>query len=651
MKNPNHSFQYEMIMRESALLDELQNRAHNGKLRQATETGIPAQAIEERIATGRAPLSPNEAMPSGAAPVPTGAAPSGGMGMATEAIIVAYGRPSLIIQDGTFAVPESSQWRQVLLTNQRAIETAIASVGRIELINHFTYDWVGTGWLVAPDIVVTNRHVAEIFCDRENGGFSFARNIVNQTIGARLDLREEYDRPQSAEIAVEKIIYVAPSGARHPDIAILKVKSDAALPDPLPLSAKHLKRDDIVGVIGYPAYDSRNGADEMKRYFGDIFDVKRFAPGRVQQNDDEFHYFLSDYTSLGGNSGSAVIDLESGEVVGLHFAGRFMEANFAVKTSQIKDALTGVAVAAPVVAEAENEAAVVDRTYPPEHYEGRDGYQENFLGDAAHAVPMPELNAWSNDIAPVTGAPDGQPGLARYRHFSVIVAKSRKLPLVTAVNINGQELRRVPRVRDWYGDGRLSLDDQAGNEVYRHNDLDRGHMVRRLDPVWGDYETAKEANDDTFHYTNAAPQHKHLNQKDWVELESLILDHAGAKDLKMSVMTGPVLRSNDPTYRDIQLPREFWKVVILVNAETDQLAALGFVLTHSHLVRNLEETMLRPGTLQVYQVPLHEIEAMTGLGFPVLRPVDTIRGPGLEADVESMQPKRRLIRGFEDITV
>ena len=68
--------------------------------------------------------------------------------------------------------------------------------------------------------------------------------------------------------------------------------------------------------------------------FGDIFGVKRLAPGQLQElsgqeladkNTDPLH----DSSTLGGNSGSPVVDLESNTVLGIHFAGTFQEANFA----------------------------------------------------------------------------------------------------------------------------------------------------------------------------------------------------------------------------------------------------------------------------------------------------------------------------------
>jgi endonuclease G len=85
--------------------------------------------------------------------------------------------------------------------------------------------------------------------------------------------------------------------------------------------------------------------------------------------------------------------------------------------------------------------------------------------------------------------------------------------------------------------------------LYIDNDLDRGHMVRRLDPVWGD--AAETANEDTFHYTNSCPQHKDLNQKTWNDLEDYVLLNAGKHQLKLNVFTGPVFRRRSG-YRDFR---------------------------------------------------------------------------------------------------
>ncbi|MBT2597927.1 DNA/RNA non-specific endonuclease [Arthrobacter sp. ISL-72] len=75
----------------------------------------------------------------------------------------------------------------------------------------------------------------------------------------------------------------------------------------------------------------------------------------------------------------------------------------------------------------------------------------------------------------------------------------------------------------WKLDARLAADQQTGERVYARNDIDCGHLVRRSSAVWGDsLAEAELANEDTFHYTNAAPQAAKFNQglELWLGVES-----------------------------------------------------------------------------------------------------------------------------------
>jgi endonuclease G len=95
--------------------------------------------------------------------------------------------------------------------------------------------------------------------------------------------------------------------------------------------------------------------------------------------------------------------------------------------------------------------------------------------------------------------------------------------------------------------------------VYANNDLDRGHLVRRRDPVWGETATAQEANADTFAYTNASPQAGSFNQSKqlWLGLEDHVLTYARTNRNRVSVFTAPVLSESDPVYRGTQIPQSF----------------------------------------------------------------------------------------------
>lgn len=248
------------------------------------------------------------------------------------------------------------------------------------------------------------------------------------------------------------------------------------------------------------------------------------------------------------------------------------------------------------------------------------GYETNFLGIT---VDLPALSPQQiSDAAPRL---DGRGHLLEYVHFSVVMSMKRRLAFFTAVNIDGRKTKTIKRDRDvWYFDPRIAREHQAGVELYERNDLDQGHLVRRNDPVWG--RPAATANEDTFHFTNCAPQHKHLNRRTWLGLEDYILKNADNFDLKVSVFTGPVFRADDMTYRgEYQLPAEFWKVVVM--RKTDRsLSATAYLQTQKNLLEDLEFAY---GAYRTYQVPVARIEAITGLDFGPLRDHDPL------ADVES----------------
>lgn len=242
------------------------------------------------------------------------------------------------------------------------------------------------------------------------------------------------------------------------------------------------------------------------------------------------------------------------------------------------------------------------------------GYDETFLG-SNYVVPLPKLKeALQKDIAQT---PVGETHL-KYTHFSILMSKSRRLAFYTATNIDGGDRKKIKRTADrWYFDPRISPDFQSGPALYSKNELDRGHLVRRLDPVWG--EDAARANEETFHFTNCAPQHKNLNQKTWLKLEDYILKNAKVHELKIVVFTGPVFRSDDMVYRgEFKVPAEFWKVVVMVKID-GTLSATAYLQTQKNLLPNLEFAY---GAYETYQVPVSQIEELTGIDFVKLRDYD-----------------------------
>jgi S1-C subfamily serine protease len=244
-----------------------------------------------------------------------------------EAIVLITGRPALLIQGGKF-FPAPANWKA--LEDHRAdIERNLQSVGRINVIGHPSLDWIGTGFLVAEDVLMTNRHVAKQFSWSNGAGWRFEPGMTPS-----VDYLEELGSMEKAEFQLSEVIGVHDTL----DLALLRVSRQGAAPRPLKLAAQfpQAKAGRKVYVVGYPASDSRrNDPDVMRRLFANIYDVKRLQPGELHALPDDQKVFQHDCSTLGGNSGSCVFDLETGLVVGLHFGGRYLETNWAVALWQL----------------------------------------------------------------------------------------------------------------------------------------------------------------------------------------------------------------------------------------------------------------------------------------------------------------------------
>jgi endonuclease G len=253
---------------------------------------------------------------------------------------------------------------------------------------------------------------------------------------------------------------------------------------------------------------------------------------------------------------------------------------------------------------------------PSRDFRERKGYDRNFLGVS---VPLPKLDESIQDrVAPLLRDPSEHE--LKYSHFSVIMEKERRQPLVTAENINGAQHREIERENDtWYYDGRIAREHQLGNEAYSDNTLDRSHMVRRSDVGWGKH--ARQANNDTFVYTNCALQYERLNRHAWADLERSVLDEAVAEGEKRTVFTGPILHKNDPWFDNggkmdvpTQIPRKFFKVV--VSREPGQgLETEAYIISQKKGRASRAEEPLTKADLQAFRVPLTRIEELTHLDF------------------------------------
>jgi S1-C subfamily serine protease len=170
--------------------------------------------------------------------------------------------------------------------------------------------------------------VAQEFCARDGDSWRFRPGLTT-----RVDFLRELGSTAALEFEITEAIGIHD---RH-DLALLRVERASSdgqeLPDPLVVAAKEpadlYERD--VYVVGYPAWDSRrNEPEPIRRIFSDVYNVKRLQPGKAVAYSTEYSAIQHDCSTLGGNSGSPVVDLETNQVIGLHFGGRYGVGNYAV---------------------------------------------------------------------------------------------------------------------------------------------------------------------------------------------------------------------------------------------------------------------------------------------------------------------------------
>jgi len=549
-----------------------------------------------------------------------------------EAMINLHLRPALLIKYNKIETPDSAEVRRRLLPYIGKLESRVASVGRIEF-RKIGRPFGGTGWMIGDDVIVTNRHVAKLMANKKGNTITFVKNALGETVEAFIDFKEEYIGKDMAtpqfEIPIEKVLFIADDVKTQPDIAFLKIGKHSKTPQPIPLSDTTLQKDQYVSVIGYPAYDpdaiiSRTAASNV---FNDIYGVKRCSPGEIMEYVENAWYFFHDCTTLGGNSGSVVLDNQTGCAVGLHFMGEVKKENYAVKSAEIIKYLRKIKTkvyirSAPVKKEDDEETGEPSLEAPPESYDDREGYEETFLG-ARFKVPLPAVV--KNKENALTFNIDGKPtSELKYHHFSVVMNKLRRMCSFSICNIDGQQSKRgVARVI-WKRDSRVPADVQIIKECYGNPPkFSRGHMTRKEDPIWGDLKMARSACADTFHVTNAVPQMQPFNAPVWLALEDYALENARQDDMKITVITGPIFHNDDPIKFGVKIPVEFFKIITFIHDGTGKLCATGYTVSQEDYLKNEEFVY---GEFKTYQVSIKSLEAKTGIDFGRLADIDPIKG-------------------------
>lgn len=297
---------------------------------------------------------------------------------APEAVIIADGsRPVFFFENDRLVArgAPDGPFVEAALAASGMLEQAALSVGRIETFDlpapaRIDVHYEGTCFLVAPDLVMTNRHVVE-------------RMVRNPFIPhGPWQLRNEYWVNFDGQLGgagrrfrIDAVAWMPPDpiGNRTDfarlDMALLRIGAPQdiliAKPAPLAVTATRPARDQIAALVGFPGsariYSGPEPPPahfELERVLFDIFDnrfgYKRCASGRItapvgqHPRDTRKWAVAHDLSTLGGNSGSPLLVLGGGEMPvasALHFHGEARRANYAHVFEQLGPQLAAHGIA------------------------------------------------------------------------------------------------------------------------------------------------------------------------------------------------------------------------------------------------------------------------------------------------------------------
>lgn len=266
-----------------------------------------------------------------------------------EAIVLPGKRPVLDISDDDFSTPPPG-W-EFLAEHRAHITGTLPSIGRIDVPELFTIPYAGTGFFVGDDLLMTNRHVARLFVQGVGAGSKYLAFQSDRTpvFDPKYEVGQAGSGAGSNRYEVVEPLLVHP----HWDVALLRVRAAGEQPLPRPLRLARRPPPALDGgtiqhvfVVGYPALDTRNEdpseIEQQMNIFRKIFQRKRLMPGYItgyRNVKTKWEAMLNatthDASTLGGASGSAVVDLTTGIVLSLHFGGRYLSANFGVPTWEL----------------------------------------------------------------------------------------------------------------------------------------------------------------------------------------------------------------------------------------------------------------------------------------------------------------------------
>lgn len=192
-----------------------------------------------------------------------------------------------------------------------------------------------------------------------------------------------------------------------------------------------------------------------------------------------------------------------------------------------------------------------------------------------------------------------------YKYMAMEYDTIKKHSVWMAYVLNKKYLEKnVNRKDDWKFDSRIPAKFSPTKEDFGNNGYSRGHLCPSGDRVF-----SRDANTETFYYSNMSPQIQNgYNGGIWGQLEDKVRSWASNCDTLYIATGGTVLRESDiikyTTPGRMAVPKYHFKA--LLRRRGNSFDAIGFILEHKVYTDKISHK---------YSVSIDELEQRTGIDF------------------------------------
>ncbi len=234
-------------------------------------------------------------------------------------------------------------------------------------------------------------------------------------------------------------------------------------------------------------------------------------------------------------------------------------------------------------------------------YQGNGG--NTGFGDISKRIEVPQLDDVKD--AQFIAHTTNHQGKA-IANFSLEYIKSKKHARWVAFSFyNETAANNVNRTNAWADDPQLAKEHCSQKEDYYG--YDRGHIVASADRVY-----SKEANEQTFYYSNISPMYGDFNQNIWTKFENVVRIWGRSNSFRdtLYVVKGGTLDKvigYTTTSNYVPIPKYYF--MALVNYKDNEYSGVAFWIEHRN---DYDESEV---LVSDYAITIDDLEQKTGINF------------------------------------